>query len=634
MKKTTTRGRGRGARSGTRGGGARAGARGGKSPLSLKKANDNNEGKHRSAGSKPAKNKKGGNIEDGDAIKKMKRMERKLTKKSHSKDERKEYHQQKMEKKQKKLEEKIETEMALERAVFGEKASTLMQKYAGKELSLSDFVKKKLIPKAEKANVSRNGVKKGSKAESGSESEAEEEKEELLFFIDKGKSSDEKVALDENEGEMNVAVEKGNSSDIEVKKARKSRNRAQKNFQENTELFEDDLIMDNVKRRPAWIDDEAGGTIDITADKKLRKLRNSYTETVIKTSTYEKKLRNQFVRLNDQQTWAIPRARDLDTALDALRQTKKIVNSHANEALPRDILHVMRMRDLNQIDYSQSVVQVVKFHSNAQLAFTAGLDKTIRLFNVDGKNNSKIQSVYLPDLPIFSASFSADETEIIASGRRKFLYTFNLEHGQAEKIPYIAGRDEKFLTKFDVSPCGRFIAVAGNNGAIIILSAKTKQWVANLHMNAHVNSIKFSSTGDLLYSYGGDGQVYIWEMSSRRCVHRFADEGCLKGTAITISKDGRYIACGSDSGIVNLYDANTTSSEPTPLKTFDNITTPITGLKFNNDTALLAMYSRESLDCFKLAHVSSQTVFQNWPTSSTPLHYVNAIDFRDRKSVV
>ena len=56
---------------------------------------------------------------------------------------------------------------------------------------------------------------------------------------------------------------------------------------------------------------------------------------------------------------------------------------------------------------------------------------------------------------------------------------------------------------------------------------------------------------DLFFAYhgysflsAGDGEVYVWDMNARRCVHKFRDEGCLKSTSLSASKDGQYLACG------------------------------------------------------------------------------------------
>ena len=58
-----------------------------------------------------------------------------------------------------------------------------------------------------------------------------------------------------------------------------------------------------------------------------------------------------------------------------------------------------------------------------------------------------------------------------------------------------------------------------------------------------------------------------------------------------------------------------------------NLTTPIDDLRFNSDASLLLMSSRRKKDSLKLVHTATGTVFANWPTSSTPLHYVTSLDF-------
>jgi U3 small nucleolar RNA-associated protein 18 len=173
--------------------------------------------------------------------------------------------------------------------------------------------------------------------------------------------------------------------------------------------------------------------------------------------------------------------------------------------------------------------------------------------------------------------------------------------------------------------------------------------------------------------------VALWDVGARRCVHRFADEGALHGTALAVSADGSHLACGfvvahagclqrafadwgassrSDGGVVNLYTmaGALASARPQPARAFMNVTTPISLLRFNGDGQALALGSRQQRDALRLvrraaraprpvlivlrvltvggggtqAHVASRTVFSNWPTSQTPLHHVTAVDFSPR----
>ena len=84
-------------------------------------------------------------------------------------------------------------------------------------------------------------------------------------------------------------------------------------------------------------------------------------------------------------------------------------------------------------------MQSVRFHPRSPILFTCGFDKTLRFFQIDGKFNTKIQSVYFKDMPIHSAEFTCNASQVIVTGRRNFFYLFDLESGEATKIWGIRG---------------------------------------------------------------------------------------------------------------------------------------------------------------------------------------------------
>jgi U3 small nucleolar RNA-associated protein 18 len=100
-------------------------------------------------------------------------------------------------------------------------------------------------------------------------------------------------------------------------------------------------------------------------------------------------------------------------------------------------------------------------------------------------------------------------------------------------------------------------------------------------------------------------------------------------------------ATGSSSGVVNIYrrlgDSFFGSAEDLgaprsaailkPLKSLMHLTTVVDSLAFNWDTQVLAMASRMQRDALRLVHLPSATVFSNWPTTRSPLHYVHSLCF-------
>ena len=128
----------------------------------------------------------------------------------------------------------------------------------------------------------------------------------------------------------------------------------------------------------------------------------------------------------------------------------------------------------------------------------------------------------------------------------------------------------------------------------------------------------------------------------RRCRRRDVDEGCINSTSLVCSQDGRLFASGCGSGVVNLYSREwleengdvsslcalpAPAHAPKPLAKLMNLTTTADSLTFSPDSQILAMASRMKKDQLRLVHVASGTVFQNWPTSRTPLGHVHSICF-------
>ena len=97
-----------------------------------------------------------------------------------------------------------------------------------------------------------------------------------------------------------------------------------------------------------------------------------------------------------------------------------------------------------------------------------------------------------------------------------------------------------------------------------------------------------------------------------------------------VGDNENYLAVGSNSGVVNVYDMESNefaSNDPKPLKSVMNLTTSVEGMEFNPNGEVLAMYSKWKRDAFKLLHVPSMTVFANWPSFRDHLKFPMACAF-------
>ena len=317
------------------------------------------------------------------------------------------------------------------------------------------------------------------------------------------------------------------------------------------------------------------------------------------------------------------------------------------QVLPSSILAMKRLKDGNAASPSPSVIQTLDFHPYKEnILLTGGLDKTLKIFEAYDKKNNLMKSIFLADLPISMAKFTADGKNVVITGRRPYYYSYDIEADKVLKISGLMGlsrksnrtvsastgteREEKSLERFFVSPKNDYIAFTGNQGYIHLVGRSSQQFITSLRMNDPVRWLDFLADGNSLFAIGESHEIYQWDLrKSFECVARVVDVGSMKGSTIAASPCGSLLACGSGTGIVSLYatsDMTSTSSFESirALKTVDNLTTHINNLHFSHDSQLLAMTSRSVKNGLRFLHIPSMTVFSNGPMMSN-LGYVNAL---------
>lgn len=405
---------------------------------------------------------------------------------------------------------------------------------------------------------------------------------------------------------------------------------------------EDDLyntkedIQEASEYKPAWVDDDDVES-DLMKTNRLRKLRQSRDEEVSNMTRreLEQRLRTRFENTTmtvARTDWAKIDAEGVQETFENDTSVAPVLSTSMYK-LPPQILQVLRCPDSNQKDPNQAAVQAVHFHPGSDpdqpLMLTAGLDKTLRFFQIGEKESEKIHGIHFDRLPIYTARFLGDSGKVVVSGRRSFFYIYDAIEGKLDLVPKIMGREERSLEKFTTSPDGRIIAFLGNDGYIILVDAQSKQWMFNLKMNGSVRAITFSPNCHHLYASGSDGDVYKFDVRTRRCVERFSNED---GTITsTLASSAKHFAVGAESGVVNLY-SNLEMGNRTPIKSIMNLHTSADFSQFNHDGQILAFSTRREKKGLKLLHVPTGTVFSNWPTSNTPLSYVWSLDFSPKSN--
>eukprot|EP00535_Pseudo-nitzschia_heimii_P003969 CAMPEP_0197179694 /NCGR_PEP_ID=MMETSP1423-20130617/4555_1 /TAXON_ID=476441 /ORGANISM="Pseudo-nitzschia heimii, Strain UNC1101" /LENGTH=597 /DNA_ID=CAMNT_0042629639 /DNA_START=78 /DNA_END=1871 /DNA_ORIENTATION=- len=474
---------------------------------------------------------------------------------------------------------------------------------------------------------------------------------------------------DEGEGLFDFEVDRGaqTSSDNDDETQEKDPDQAwndedeDDNGEHSVDMNDEEDDEESAKEgsAPVWEDPDDSKAALINGGSRLKKLRRSRQEKeALSSHELEQRLRQRY-ETSSQSTartdWATRTKKqriaikktDLDGSDDdddeeaaiSFFSTSKALLASTRNQLPPSILNIVRCPDANLTDPTKAVVRCIDFHPASEpdrpLMLTAGLDKSLRFFQVGEEKSTKIHGIHFPEMPIYSASFLGNTGKVVLSGRRKFFYFYDAISGKVDLVPSILGRDERSWEKHAVSSDGKLIAFVGNDGYVVLVDSHSKQSIGSLKLNGSVRAITFTPDGSEVLASGSDGDIYRWNVKSRQCIERFSNgDGTITSC---LAASNTNLAVGAESGVVNLYSEHRGQQSRSsllsgiqgkaPLKSIMNLHTSADVVRFNSDGQILAMSSQREQHGMKLLHVPSRTVFSNWPTAQTPLSYVWSTSF-------
>lgn len=404
--------------------------------------------------------------------------------------------------------------------------------------------------------------------------------------------------------------------------------------------------MEIDEEESAWIDSDDDKNSVTVLSTRMKKLRQTQDELVLSGSAYTARLRAQFEKIYPRPKWADNWSSqpvenneedEEDAAVGAnlaglaaiLSLTHKYVKTKT-KLLPPTRIEILRLKDANFVRRAHGSIQSMAFHPLHPLLLTGGFDRTLRVFHIDGKTNKFVSLVHFRDVPILSCLFAAGTSLVYAAGRRRYMNRWDLASGEMEKILRMYGQDEfqRSFEYFKISPKGTHIALLGSSGWVNLVSGTTGQFTRGFKVDGYVADFAFTRDEKVLIvaNHAGD----MWEFSvnaeSTKILRRWTDVGAVTVTKIALGGPGdRWLAIGTKSGVVNLYDRTTKST--TPFRAVDNLVTQISDLVFAPDGQILCVSSKQKKDSLKLVHMPLGTVFANWPTSGTPLGRVTTAEF-------
>ena len=168
------------------------------------------------------------------------------------------------------------------------------------------------------------------------------------------------------------------------------------------------------------------------------------------------------------------------------------------------------------------------------------------------------KTTYVPSKDIngvYSADFSRDNRYIVMSphmNNNVIVWDVDSEKTVAKRIPggSLMCRDVAF------SPDGQFVVAACDRDGIVFWDWRNNRVDTIIKGKSWEGFSCVAITRDGKYLLGGEDDVWVWEMASKKLVTKLKDDG-TQIFDIDISKDGKKLAVGSAGGHVTIWDLAT-----------------------------------------------------------------------------
>lgn len=253
-----------------------------------------------------------------------------------------------------------------------------------------------------------------------------------------------------------------------------------------------------------------------------------------------------------------------------------------------------------------------QFHHLAPVAVTSQQD-TVIIYQIDGKENGKLQSIRLDKFKIAGCSIISDG-EVLCTSNTPWFYSYDIINGKITRHSYLRGTRNHKMSRFYTSPSSDFIAFPTALGGISIVSKKNKELVDTLQSGTNSSiDCHMSRDGQRIWNLAENGEVMCFDLRMMKAVNAFQD--LFGATSLAVNNSESLFCVGSSSGLINIYDGSCQLADGnlSPLKTLKNLRAPVTLQRFNKTDEIALFASELVAGQTKLYHADSHSIFKNFP---------------------
>ncbi|GMT33949.1 hypothetical protein PFISCL1PPCAC_25246, partial [Pristionchus fissidentatus] len=388
-------------------------------------------------------------------------------------------------------------------------------------------------------------------------------------------------------------------------------------------------------------DDEEGEVHVNLKRRQLLRREDEKNKEFLSSKEYTKRLREAFTKTRaagKQPTWVTKKQKAQDESDSEAEEIVSEMTKTAMQYVEKDtrlckgLTKARLLKDITLGHQDKAPMNVVKFHRSQPMLLTGGKSGKLRMFTVDSdvKKEHFVRAVHFDRFPIKHFDFAHGGTAVVlGSQSQEYLIKCDIETSEFSQLRLPRSVPRQNAGTFAVSRDSKLVAVAGKRGQVYVMALNSMEEVRTFSVPDDVVSLQFAPLCyDELWAITAIGAVYILRVSSPD-IHHFMDDGAVRGTKLALSRDGAYLATGSNTGIVNIYCSSSVrdSSSPRPLHTLSTLVAACSALSFSHDAQMLAAGSDVVTNGLRAMHVSTGTMFTDLPAAYEKVPGVLSIDF-------
>ncbi|MBW4598706.1 MAG: caspase family protein [Calothrix sp. FI2-JRJ7] len=244
---------------------------------------------------------------------------------------------------------------------------------------------------------------------------------------------------------------------------------------------------------------------------------------------------------------------------------------------------ISQMQERNRFEGHEDGVISVAFSNDSQIIASGSLDKTIKLWNINGK---LLRTLTGHTEPVYSVSLAPDGKILASSSVDKTVKLWNVEDGSLIKT--LEGHTQN-VNNVVFSPDGQTLASASSDKTIKIWSRQDGRLLKTITgYNFPIISIAFSPDSKNIAAGGEDKTIKIWDINNGRLLKTLSEhQGWVN--SLNYSKDGKSLASGSADKNIILWSV----SDGKLIKTISGHTASVWGVRFSPDDKMIISASRD-----------------------------------------